>query len=62
MDPPQTTQATIVRRDRERDIRGPVGRVIVDDDHFPRQTVEGGLHAIEKQRDVGSLLIRGNYD
>ena len=26
---------------------------------FPWQTVEGGLHAIEKQLDVGSLLIRG---
>ena len=52
VDPPQTAQAPVLRRERKSDIRGAVGEIVIDDDHLPREAVERGFDALEK---IGTL-------
>ena len=46
---------SIFRRERKGDIRGSVGRVVVDNDHLPRHAVESDFDAFEKNRNVGQF-------
>ena len=49
-------------RDGEGDVGGAVGRIVVDDDHFPRQAVERRLQPLEQRRHVGRFAIGRNDD
>ncbi len=50
------------RGDGEGDVGGAVGRIVVDDDHFPRQAVERRLQPLEQHRHVGRFAVGRNDD
>ena len=61
IDAPDAAQARIARRQRIGDVGGAVGRIVVDDDHFPRQAGERRLEPLEQDGNVGRLAV-GRHD
>ncbi len=51
VDAPETAHARVGRGETEGDVRGSVGRIVVDDDHLPRQAVERRLDPFEQHRE-----------
>ena len=62
VDPPEAAHARVFARDGVGDVGGAVGRIVVDDDHFPRDAVEHGLQPLEQHRHVGRFAIGRNDD
>ena len=62
VDASQAAHVTVRAGKRERDVRRAVRRVIVDDNHLPRQPVERGFDAREEYGDVGGFPIGRNDD
>ena len=62
VDASQAAETAIFGRERKSDIRGPVGGIVIDDDHLPWQALESGFDALEKNGDVGRFLIGRDDD
>ena len=61
IDAPDAARARIARRQGIGDVGGAVGRIVVDDDHFPGQARERRLEPFEKDGNVGRFAI-GRHD
>ena len=61
IDAAEAAQARIAPRDRVGDVGGAVGRIVVDDDHLPRQAGERRLQPLEQDRNIGRFAI-GRHD
>ena len=61
IDAPDAAQPRIARRQRKGDVGRAVGRIVVDDDHFPGQAGECRLQPLEKHGNVGRFAI-GRHD
>ena len=62
VDAPQTAKASVCRRKPKCDIGGSVGRIVIDDDHFPRRVAESRRDAFEKNRNVLRFFVGRNDD
>ncbi len=61
IDAPETAQARVAGGDGVGDVRGAVGRIVVDDDHFPRQALERRRQTLEQHAHVRRFAI-GRHD
>ena len=57
---PEAAKARVSSRYGVGDVRGAVGRIVVDDDHFPWQTLERRLQTLEQHRHVGRFAVGGH--
>ena len=62
VDAADAAHARVVAGDREGDVGGAVGRIVVDDHHLPRQAVEHGLQPLEQHRHIGRFAVGRNDD